>query len=213
MRAVALEQRAQRVGELDPDRDVVAGVGPEALDGRAGDGSRRTPGCSVITRPSSHDIRAISSSMCRRNATASAGGGLAGERRAVDARRLGGPERVGAHVGVAVVGRDRAVGDEVPAALLQRAHVAGVVAGVDLRRLTEPGDRVRASPAARARGSDRAGTSGSRAAPTSGRRPARRARPGRRTGRRWWRAPRCGTARTAPAGGRRPAARRPAIWS
>ena len=44
-----------------------------------------------------------------------------------------------------------------------------------------------------------------------GPRPARRARPGRRTGRRWWPAPRCRTARTARAGGRRPwrAARRP----
>ena len=31
-----------------------------------------TPGCSVITSPSSHDIRAISSTMCRRKATASA---------------------------------------------------------------------------------------------------------------------------------------------
>ena len=31
MRAVALQQRAQRVGELDPDRDVGADVGPEAL--------------------------------------------------------------------------------------------------------------------------------------------------------------------------------------
>ena len=32
---------------------------------------RRTPGCSVITSPSSQDIRAISSTMCRRNAVAS----------------------------------------------------------------------------------------------------------------------------------------------
>ena len=162
VRAEALEQRAQRVGELDPDRDVVPGVGPERARPSAGGGRGARPGCSVITSPSSHDIRAISSSMCRRNATASAARGLAGERRAVDARRLAGLERVGAHVLVAVVGRDRAVRDEVPPPRLQRAHVAGVVAGVDVRRLARAARRRRPSRAAPARGSGRAGTSGSR---------------------------------------------------
>ena len=71
--------------------------------------------------------------MCRRR-SASAADGLSAEGRAVEAIGLRRRERVGAHVLVAVVGRRRAVGDEVPAARLHRGHEPGVVAGVDAGR-------------------------------------------------------------------------------
>ena len=70
--------------------------------------------------------------MCRRKATASAARRLARERGPIDARRLGRLERIGANVLVAVVGGGRAVRQEVPATLLERLEVAGVVAGVDV---------------------------------------------------------------------------------
>ena len=102
--------------------------------------------------------------------------------------------------------------DEVPAPRLQRPHVAGEVAGVDVGGLAELGAPRRASRGSAglevAVGAERR----DRPAPTrSGRRRARRARTGRRTGRRWWPARRSRTARRAPGGGRRrwPAARRP----
>ena len=126
---------------------------------------------------------------------------------------VGGVERVGAHVLVAVVGRRRAVVDEVPAAGLHRRDEPRVVVRVRARHLGQPRHPLRPAGASPPRGSDRAGRSGSRGRSTSGRRPAPRARPGRRTGRRWWPAPRSGTARTGRAAGRRarraaPSARR-----
>ena len=55
------------------DRDVVPGVRSRSVSRRRRWWLRCTPGCSVITRPSSTDIRAISTSMWRRSAVASAG--------------------------------------------------------------------------------------------------------------------------------------------
>ena len=71
------------------------------------------------------------------------GGGLGGQRGPVDPVRLGRLQGVGADVDVAVVGRDRPVLDEVAPARLQRPHVAGVVAGVDVGGLAQLGHRVR----------------------------------------------------------------------
>ena len=74
---------------------------------------------------------------------------LAGQRRSVDPGRLARLERVGTHVGVAVIGGSSAVGDEVAPALLQGPHEAGVVAGVDTGHFAQPCHRV--SPAGLAR--------------------------------------------------------------
>ncbi len=202
-------------GELDADRDVVAGVGAEPGRRWPDDGLRRTPGCSVITSPSSHDIRAISSSMCRRKAVHSRGRGLArqrGARRCARPRRRAPAVRSGVRRGC---GRPTTAPrlDEVPAALLERRQVPGVVAGVGVRRRRRAGSGRAASPAGPARGSGRAGRWGSPARTTSGRPPAPRAPPGRRRGRRWWRAPRCRTARTARAAGSSVPSGWPATWS
>ena len=67
--------------------------------------------------------------------------GRARERCPVDALRVGEVERIGARVGVAVVGRGCAVRDEVLPPLLECVDVPGVVARVDARRLGELGDR------------------------------------------------------------------------
>ena len=129
---------------------------------------------------------------------------LARQRRAVDARRVAGVERVGAHVLVAVVGRDRAVRDEVPPPHLERAHVAGVVAGVDVRDLAQPRHGLgpaglrRLEIAVRAERRDHA----ARPARVGGERVVGREVVAR--DRRWWPAPRSGSARRARAGGRRP---------
>jgi hypothetical protein len=69
-------------------------------------------------------------------------GRLAGQCGPVDPVRLGRLQRVGADVDVAVVCRDGAVGDELQAPLLQRAHQAGVVPGVAVGRLAKAGDRL-----------------------------------------------------------------------
>jgi hypothetical protein len=69
-------------------------------------------------------------------------GRLPGQRGPVDPVGLGRLQRVGADVEVAVVGRDGTVGDEVHAPLLQRAHEAGAVPGVDVGHLSEAGHRV-----------------------------------------------------------------------
>ena len=69
-------------------------------------------------------------------------GRLAGQRGPVDPGRLGRLERVGADVDVAVVGGDGAVGDEVASPRLQRPHEAGVVPGVEVGHLRQPGHRV-----------------------------------------------------------------------
>ena len=162
--AVALEQRAQRVGELRPRAGCrrrcrarsASAVGPWWL--------RRTPGCSVITRPSSQDIRAISSSMCRRSATQSAGVAVAGQRRPVDARRLGGGRAARCATSSWLWSADVApCADEVragappsrpPSRRSRRCRC----------RLTSPSrvDGGRPAGARRPRGSGRGGTSGSR---------------------------------------------------
>ena len=113
-------------------------------------------------------------------------------------RRL---ERVGAGVGVAVVGRHRAVVDEVAAPAAIAASQPVVVAGVDPGRLGQPVDVGVPARAEPARDSGRAGRWGSPAAARSGRRASDGARRGRRRGRRWWRAPRCRSARTGLAAG------------
>ena len=170
---------------------------------------RRTPGCSVITSPSSQDIRAISSSMCRRSATASSARGVAGQRRRGRCAR---PRR--RRAGRCATSSWLWSAESAPCATKyrRRSSIARDPARGSRRcrrrRPRRAGRPRRPSRAAPARGSGRAGTSGSPGPATSGRRRARRARPGRRTGRRWWPAPRCRTARTARAAGRRPRASR-----
>ena len=65
----------------------------------------------------------------------------AGERSAVDPARVRVVERIGARVGVAMIGGGRPVRDEEPPALLECRDVPGVVAGVDAGRLGELGNR------------------------------------------------------------------------
>ena len=71
MGSEAFQYRTQGLGELDLERYVSADVATEAGSARRvmiG----RTPQRSVMTSPSSQDMRAISKSMCLRNAMASA---------------------------------------------------------------------------------------------------------------------------------------------
>lgn len=79
--------------------------------------------------------------MCRRNATHSVAVASPAQAAPVDACRFGCLQRVGAGISMAVIGRHRAVGDEVPAPFFQRRHEAGVVADVHARCLLEPGQR------------------------------------------------------------------------
>ena len=72
----AVEQRLQRPGELDRHRDVVAGVRAVPVQRCPGGGCGGRPGAGSSPGRPRHDIRAISKIMCRRNAVASAGGGL-----------------------------------------------------------------------------------------------------------------------------------------
>ena len=172
---------------------------------------RYTPGCRVITSPSSTDIRAISSRRWRRSAVASLRGRRARPRRREDPLRVGLVERGGADVGVAVVGGDGAVRDEVPPPVLQRRDEALVAAGVGVGRGAEGVDQLRPVGAA---GLQVAVGAEGRQHPGADRRRRRgwpRGGPGRRTGRRWWPAPRCRSARAAPAAGSRvgAAVRRP----
>jgi hypothetical protein len=67
---------------------------------------------------------------------------LAGQGGPVDPGGVGGLERVGADVDVAVVGGDGAVLDEVAALRLQRRHEAVVVPGVEVGHLAEAGHRL-----------------------------------------------------------------------
>ena len=101
--AEALQQRAQRVGELDADRDVMAGVRPEPLVRGpvmvAPHAGMQRHHQSVVAGHPGHLRQHVPPERHRFPV-----GGRAGERRAVDPRRLGGLERVGPHVGVAVVG-------------------------------------------------------------------------------------------------------------
>ena len=150
-----------------------------------------------MTSPSSQDIRAISSSMCRRSATVSATVASPAQRGGVDPLRLRRLQRVGADVVVAVVGRGRAVVDEVargappsrpPSRRSCRCRRRRPRPAADQLGPARPG---RLEVAVRAEGRD------DPARPRVVGRAARRARTGRRTGRRSWPAPRCRTARTA----------------
>ena len=142
MGAVTLQQRAQRVGELDRERDVVAGVRPEPRGGRAvvSAAHPRVQGHHqpVVTRHPGHLQQHVPP---ERHSLL--GARVGGQRRPVDPRRLARFQGVGADVDVAVVGRDRPVLDEVPPARLQRPHVARVVASVDVRGLAQLRHRVR----------------------------------------------------------------------
>ncbi len=99
---------------------------------------RTAPGCSCMTRPSSSDIRANSTSMCARNASASAASASPRRAPVVEPLGLGRGQVQGARGGVAVVGGGGAGGDERGASGPQRGQVAGVRAGVLAGPVAEP---------------------------------------------------------------------------
>ena len=157
--AVALQQRAQRVGELGPDGDVVAGVRPERRGRRpmVAAAHARVQGHHqpVVAGHAGHLQQQVPAQRRRLRL-----GRLAGQRGPVDPVRLGRLQRVGADVDVAVVGRDGAVGDEVPAPRLQRrarSRRSPRCRGRPPRQGRRPPPANRAGPA---RGSGPAGTSG-----------------------------------------------------
>ena len=199
-------------GELDGDRDVVAGVRPEAV-------ARRRVVVAVDAGVQRHDEavlgghpRHLHEHVPPERGRLRLGHGLPDERRRVDPRGLGRLERQGDDVGVAVVGRDAAVRLEEAAPVLERGEVAGVGGGVDVggdaQRLDELGEvgAGRLEVAVGPEGGQRPGSRsvGSAAQAGGGAR-------GRRPGRRSWPAPRSRTARPGPAGGTpaSPAPRRP----
>ena len=114
--AVPGEQRAQRVGELGADRDVVPGV-------RAVPGERVRVVVAAHARVQRHDQPVVAGhpGHLQDHVPAERGrlglGHRPGQRRPVDAVRFGGLQRRGHRVGVAVIRGHRAVRDEVPAAL------------------------------------------------------------------------------------------------
>jgi len=134
--AEPFEQRPQPPGELGGHRDVVAAV-------RAVPRERRCVVVSVDPRVQRHDEAVLHGHPrhLHEHVPAQRGRflrrGLAAQRRRVDAGRLGVLELQGHDVGVAVVGRDRAVGLEMAAPLGEGLEIAGEVAGVLTGRLSQ----------------------------------------------------------------------------
>jgi hypothetical protein len=136
--AVAFQQRPQRVGELDADGDVVAGIRPELRGGgpMVAAAHARVQGHDqpVIAGHAGHLQQQVPAQRRRLGL-----GRLPGQCGPVDPVGLGRLQRVGADVDVAVVCRDGAVGDEVASPRLQRPHEAGIVPGVEVGHLRQPG--------------------------------------------------------------------------
>ena len=163
-RAEAVEQRLQAPGELDGDGDVVAGVGPEALE-------RRRVVVAVHARVQRHDQPVVGrhpGHLDQHVAAEARWPPRSSPRRAARRRRSARPPRSSSgqrhDVGVAVVGGDGAVLLEVAASLLERREVARRSRRCRHRRPRRGGRRARRSRAGPARGSGRAGRSGRRAA-------------------------------------------------
>ena len=140
MRAEALEQRPQRVGELERDRDVVTRVGAEARGGRGvvapDDAWMKHHHEPVVARHPRHLEHHVPPERDRLGR-----GRLACERGPVDALGIGEVERIGACIEMAVVRRGCAMLDEELPPLLERPEIARVVARVDPRCLGQLGDR------------------------------------------------------------------------
>jgi hypothetical protein len=146
--AVALQQRLECAGELHRDGDVAADVGTEPVERRgvvvAVHAGMQRHHQAVVHRHPRHLQQQVAAQ--RR--------GLHRSRRARTGRRedpLGVAliQRGGADVGVAVVGGDGAVRDEVAAPVLQRGDEALVVGGVGVGRGAERVDQL--TPVASAR--------------------------------------------------------------
>ena len=167
-------------------------------------GCGSTPGWIVMTSPSSYaHARHLEAACCPRTRARRRRRGPPATARRKSAAASSSVEVDGVGLAHAVVGRDRAVRDEVRSTRLERGEVTGEVVGrgavASVSRSTRSREvrrsrvEVRVGPERRQHAAREGRVGGERA----------RARRGRPSGRPWSRAPRCRSVRTARAGGRR----------